>query len=1055
MPPVLSVVVAFTASDGLGDTLAALAAAGTGIGTYGTGLRVVMVDAGALDGADTVAKEYAAADERFALVRGEAGEAPRNVGVRHATGSYLAFADPGDLVSPGPLVASLERTGSDLALGRAAGVRYPDGLFTTARTELSLKSEPLLLHHRTLGAKVFRRSFWDRHGLSFRDGPEADLLLVAAAHTLAGRTDVLPDLVHGHPAPVSRDPVALLGALAEASAHLAAHAPRQRAEFDRSAVIGELTGLLHAVAQVEEGREDLFEAAHAYLSTVSRDLFHHGPVAHRMRCHLTAEGLLEEFLEVTRYEQAWGTRAGVIQRGILWRTWYHHYPQLFDNRVPQELLRAAQEMTFAAGVDEVEHVHGSLLRITGHAYVELLDLSGTGDGELRLTLVEAGGRRRVPVDHQRVDRPDLTARSAQAAAAYRGGGFAAIVDAARLDPGEWRLEAVFAHRGVRRTAFVAGPADLRRAHPAGVRVGAGLWAQPVCAGTFALRVRPLRALVTGCSVEDGDLVLTGWSPEEDFPLLAGSAEAPLELTGEDGFRARVPLAVLGGSAGTGELPLRLGSAPLTAGDLPPVASCGLVLRRDEDGLLALARRPAGPRVLRAEPEGATGVLLSGDLGTGLWLRHTGTGELRALPCDADGDVPVRYTELVPIRGGEWDLVDVEGTAATIDRAAAGRLPGPRRCGRAEYDLRVTARDGLRLRIRPGLRDEERGGFHQRRLAEQHYPRLRGRPLFDRVVFEASEGTRCSGSPRALYEALRERRPDLDLLWIARDASFAVPDGADCVVRDSAEHYAALATSRWVVGDGLMPEWFRKREGQVYVQTWHGAPLAGLGFDPREPRGFAEAARQERIAADVAQWDHLVSPNAYSTQILRNAFEYDGPIVESGYPRNDVLAALDLTEASKAARARLGLPSDARVILHDRALDVAALRAEVEPGTVFLAAADRDPTDLCLAADLLVTGVSALMFDFAVTGRPVYCHRPVWHRKYFDVVLEGPGPVLDDLGDLAAALRDPCGSSAGFAARFCPLDDGLASARVLGRVFDRPRDDRVFGVSRKKRKRKAR
>ncbi|GAB2847889.1 hypothetical protein GCM10022221_54150 [Actinocorallia aurea] len=1049
MPPVLSVVVAFTAAGGLADTLEALA------GTHGTGLRVVMVDAGSLDGADTVAKEYAATDERFALVRGETGEDARNVGVRHATGCYLAFAEPGDFLFPGPLVASLERTGSDLAIGRSAGVRYPDGLFTGPRMELGLKGEPLLLHHRTLGAKVFRRSFWDRHGLSFRDGPEAGLRLGVAAQVVAGRTDVVPDLVHAHPAPVEVDPIALVGALAEASAHLAAHAPKQRVEFDRGVVIAEMTGVLHTIAQVEEGREELFSAAHAYLATVSRDLFHEGPVVHRMRCHLTAEGLLEDFLEVSRYEQAWGTRAGVIQRGILWRTWYHHYPQLFDHRVPQELLCASREMTFETGVDEVEHVHGSLLRITGHAYVELLDLPGTGDGDLRLTLVERGGRRRVPVDFQRADRPDLTARSAQASAAYRGGGFVAIVDASRLGEGEWRLEAVFAHRGVRRTAFVAGAADQRRAHPAGVRVGTGLWAQPVCAGTFALRVRPLRALVTGCAVEDGELVLTGWSPDEDFPLRAGSAEVPLELTGEDGFRARLPLDALSAAAEAGALPLTLGAAPLTAGDLPPVASCGLVLHRDDDGLLALARRPAGPRILRAEPEGAAGVLLSGDLGAGLWLRHTGTGELRALPCDADGDVPFRYAELVPIRGGEWDVVDVEGAPATIDRVASGRLPGPRRCGRAEYDLRATAADGLRLRIRPGLRDEERGGFHQRRLAEQHYPRLRTRPLFDRVVFEAGEGTRCSGSPRAIYEALQMRRPDLDLLWVSRDASFAVPDGADCVVRDSAEHYAALATSRWVVSDGLLPEWFRKREGQVYLQTWHGAPLAGVGFDPREPRGFAEAARQERIAADVAQWDHLVSPNAYSTQILRGAFEYDGPIVESGYPRNDALAALDLTEASKAARARLGLPSGAQVVLHDRALDVAALRARVGSDTVFLAAADHDPTDLCLAADVLVTGVSALMFDFSVTGRPVYCHRPGGHREYFDVVVEGPGPVIDDLDDLAAALREPSGSSAGFAARFCPLDDGLASMRVLGRVFDRARDDRVFGVPRKKRKRKVR
>ncbi|MCD0453179.1 CDP-glycerol glycerophosphotransferase family protein [Actinocorallia sp. API 0066] len=1045
----LSVVVPFAGARGLAETLEALA------GRRGPGLRVVMVDGGSGDGADTVAKEFAAKDDRFVLVGGEEGESPRNVGVRHATGTYLAFADPGDLLSPAPLVASLERTGADLALGRSAGVRYPEGLFEESRPGLNLRREPRLVHHRTLGARVFRRSFWDRHGLAFRTGPYADLPLLVTTDVLAATADVVAETVHGHPAPVAQDPRALLAALTEAAGVLAEHAPRLRTEFDRSVIGRELRWLLHTVATVEDSREELFDTAHAYLRGVSRDLFHDAPAVHRMRCHLTAEGSLDEFLELTRYEHAWGTRAGVIQRGVLWRTWYHHYPQLFDNRVPQELLRAAREMTFTARVDRVETTRGTAFTLTGHAYVELLDLPGTEDGQLKLTLVDAPGRRRIPLDVQRVDRPDLTANSAQASASYRGGGFVTVVDAARLEPGVWRLEADFTHHGVRRRAFVTGAVDERRRRPPGVRIGADLWAQPVCTDGFELRIRQLRALVTGCSVEDGDLLLTGWAaaPGE---LFAGPAALSVAWTDGDGFRARIALRPLRAAAEAGALPLRLGDARLTAGDLPPVAACGLVLRRTRYGLLALARRQDGPRVLRAAVEEQGGVLMSGDLPGGLWLRHTGTGERRALPPDPDGAVPLRPAGLLPITGGEWDIVDADDTPATIDRAAAARLPGPVRQGRAEFDLRVTGRECLRLRVRPGLRDEERGGFHQRRLAEQHYPRLRARPLFDRVVFEARGGTRCAGSPLALFDALRERRPDLDLLWVARDASFTAPEGADCVVRDSAEHYAALATSRWLVSDGPQPEWFRKRDGQIYLQTWHGNPLVGLGFDPGEPRGFAEAAGQERIAADAAQWDLLVSPNAYSTQILRRAFGYEGPVVESGYPRNDVLASAEAAErAAPAARARLGVPADAYVVLHDRALDLAPLRRAAAPGTVFLAAADHDPTDLCLAADTLVTGVSALMFDFAVTGRPVFCHRPVARRRFFDVEAEGPGPVLDDPAELVAALRDPEGSSAEFAARFCPLDDGLASVRVLRRVFDRARDERVFGVSRKKRKRKAR
>ena len=43
----------------------------------------------------------------------------------------------------------------------------------------------------------------------------------------------------------------------------------------------------------------------------------------------------------------------------------------------------------------------------------------------------------------------------------------------------------------------------------------------------------------------------------------------------------------------------------------------------------------------------------------------------------------------------------------------------------------------------------------------------------------------------------------------------------------------LAVSKYFVFNVRQPLWYRKREGQVFVETWHGTPLKRLVFDQEE------------------------------------------------------------------------------------------------------------------------------------------------------------------------------------------------------------------------------
>jgi CDP-glycerol glycerophosphotransferase len=104
-------------------------------------------------------------------------------------------------------------------------------------------------------------------------------------------------------------------------------------------------------------------------------------------------------------------------------------------------------------------------------------------------------------------------------------------------------------------------------------------------------------------------------------------------------------------------------------------------------------------------------------------------------------------------------------------------------------------------------------------------------------------------------------------------------------------------------------------------------------------------------------------------------------------------------------------------------------------------------DLLLAADVLVTDYSSVMFDYAVLDRPIVVYAPDWDTYgrtrgvTFDLLAAPPGVVVTTPAELADAFRtgtvgdDPATKARNdFRARFCALDDGGAAERVVRTVF---------------------
>jgi CDP-glycerol glycerophosphotransferase len=351
------------------------------------------------------------------------------------------------------------------------------------------------------------------------------------------------------------------------------------------------------------------------------------------------------------------------------------------------------------------------------------------------------------------------------------------------------------------------------------------------------------------------------------------------------------------------------------------------------------------------------------------------------------------------------------------------------------------------------------------------------------VVHHSFGGRFSDNPRAVYQALSDiGHPSRHVWMLGPSHRHGFPAGVETVEYGSDRCIEELESADIVVSNTHIELDWNKSPGTIYLQTWHGTPLKHIHFDSL----WAPPGRVAYLTEDVRRWDYLLSPNHPSTERLRNAFGFTGEILESGYPRNDVLLSPRRDAIRDAVRRRLAIPDDATVVLYtptwrddvldahgrqDFALQLDLAEANRRLGdnhyllirTHFLVSADLpamdgprvrdvsaypDVSDLYLAADVMVTDYSSTMFDFAVTGKPVLFftydlehYRDTLRGFYFDLHQHAPGPLLRTTGEVLEALSDLEAVRSAYAPayqafreRFCHLDDGAATARVVDRYF---------------------
>lgn len=162
------------------------------------------------------------------------------------------------------------------------------------------------------------------------------------------------------------------------------------------------------------------------------------------------------------------------------------------------------------------------------------------------------------------------------------------------------------------------------------------------------------------------------------------------------------------------------------------------------------------------------------------------------------------------------------------------------------------------------------------------------PLQNKVVASTFKGKKYGDNPQYILEALHKARPNTKLYWLKQNNDFVLPEWITGVsITSYILKIYHVATAKVIIDTHRFPLWMKKRQGQLFIETWHG----GLGIKKleadvpkfKEHEWLMKEVRHTSNLADVfiSQSDHL-------SQIYRRAFGYKGLIFKCGYPKNDAL-----------------------------------------------------------------------------------------------------------------------------------------------------------------------
>jgi CDP-glycerol glycerophosphotransferase len=931
-------------------------------------LDVVLVEDGSTDGSAAIAEEYVDRHPYMRLIRkrnGGLGPA-RNVGAAQARGDYLIFLDSDDVLPDGTyaeMASALDNSPVDFVTGNVVRLKGKNTPISAAHQNSHPADLPSthisehrgLLWDTTAWNKMFRRQFWEGHGLVHPEGVlYEDMELMTRSHLLAKRVAVLKRTCYlwrirtEWPPSITQcrtdlqnidDRFTAIFALFETLQRYGT--PELRENYEHKILSMDMPIYVRHYGRNDSQRyRDRLEGhvRRALQLCVTNALGRVSSVD-RLKYWLIANDRADEVAGINRSQD---THFDMCPLTVHDRRVARTYPTLDPTRgeVPAALVDVTSELSPHTTVYDVRH-QDRVLCMDVHAFVPGISPEASRAMVRRFYLRNTTTGRRIELEAE-----PWTARVPTA-----------MLRMLHFD-GSWSR--VSLRVAVDEFIEQIGPEDTSWDVWVDCELAGLVWSDRVRRrdGEYSERDRHVdttQRRVRACLSRDDRLqvvveplsaysICSGTHVEPGSTLVLHSEHGPVRSWPLDNIGLDDSWAILGThiAAAMAESGLNKGSLAVRtpSQEHRVTAPWGferewdtddghmLTIASHADGYATVFRRRQSARIVELSLD-AEGVLLvqldERHKGDYLELVHNDRNcrhAFQPLPgCQAiDLAYVDRWSLDTPIPIGEWRIVARPAPAGDAEHepTVAARLrdvlPLECRSNGVHASLRVNDAGTLVLRVSTDWPEYADLHAKRRRLETEFYPALLRRPVTPSVLFQSWGGTAFNDGPRRVYEELARRLPNARMTWIAADPSAMIPQDVPTVLRGTKDYYEALAQARYVVSNSGMPEHFEKREGCTYLRLERGIPVKRIGSDVTGVASLA-ASTLRKVAHDARRWDVLVTGHPEASCIDRRAFGYEGTVFEAGQPRLDALTEPGAGAQRDRIRSRLGISASERLVLY--------------------------------------------------------------------------------------------------------------------------------------------
>jgi len=306
------------------------------------------------------------------------------------------------------------------------------------------------------------------------------------------------------------------------------------------------------------------------------------------------------------------------------------------------------------------------------------------------------------------------------------------------------------------------------------------------------------------------------------------------------------------------------------------------------------------------------------------------------------------------------------------------------------------------------------------------------PVNEKLILYNSYGGLTKGdSPGVLYEAIRNDPAFSEHRHIWATYSDQKDNGGryETVKIDTVRYFlVAMRAKFWIANVNIERGFSFKKKQQTFVNTWHSIPLKKMGN-----------AVKGRTDFDFKNIDYLIYSGEYEKKIFLEDFQANPLSLQlSLMPRNDAL--INFSFDSTAIKKKINIRTEKKLILFaptwrdgdiNRISD--KLTIDIENWEKYLASNyvllfrshhfakfKLDPkfrnfvidvsnypniTELLAISDILVSDYSSIFFDFALTGKPMFCYARDFENFstergfYVDLKSEMPNGLIMQEDDL--------------------------------------------------------